>query len=87
MPTVEKMHRVITEIKGLAFTMVLVFFRRESPSVGWLVEEFLRRLTRRKSAETIPSSSEIFLTRASDGAELFGEDAIMDILVDNDLVS
>lgn len=65
----------------------VVIFRKESPTIEWLCEELVRRLVRRrKSLQTIPEPANIYLTRASDGAELFSEDPILDLLTDNEMV-
>lgn len=67
--------------------LLYVICRGGSRTIGWLCEELVRRLARRKSATGAAlDASQIILTRASDGAELFNEDTVTDILVDNEKV-
>lgn len=62
---------------------------QEAVTVGWLCDEFVRRLAKSKATrgQTPPRSQDIVLTRASDGAELFSEDLISDVVADNERVS
>lgn len=47
----------------------------------------MRRLSRRRQSQGgVPDPQQIILTRATDGAELFNEDSITDILIDNEKV-
>mgnify|MGYP001801323580 CR=1 FL=1 len=73
-----------------------LLYRCESPSISWLCDELVRRLSRRRLTSSqassngstgVPDSQQIILTRASDGAELFPEDTITDLLNDNEKVS
>lgn len=75
-------------------TCFFLFPRCESPTISWLCDELVRRLSRRRqvssqasSGGSVPDSQQIILTRALDGAELFPEDTITDILNDNEKVS
>lgn len=66
----------------------IFYFRREAVTISWLCDEFVRRLAKSKATKgQAPRSQDILLTRASDGAELFSEDIITDVLLDNERVS
>lgn len=55
-------------------------------TIGWLIDEFIRRLSRSRASTSTPSAQDILLTRASDSAELFNEDLVADVLTDNEKV-
>lgn len=67
------------------YLFAIYFPRCETRTIGWLSDELVRRLSKRNSFESLDASN-IVLVRASDGAELFNEDPVSDILVDNEKV-